>query len=48
MMVHDFPDGLSRGGWYHNHKPMHKRDDEIISWGTPVTHPCRLDGQAEP
>lgn len=48
MLVHDFPDGLSKGGWYHNHKPMGKRNDEIMTWGTPVKHPRRLDGQAEP
>jgi predicted amidohydrolase len=48
MLVHDFPDHLSKGGWYHNHKPMRKRDDEIMTWGTPVPHPRRADGQAEP
>jgi hypothetical protein len=24
MLIHDFPDGLSEGGWYHNFKPMQK------------------------
>ncbi len=48
MLVQDFPDGLSKGGWYHNHKPMGKRDDEIMWWGTPTKHPRRADGQAEP
>ncbi len=48
MLLHDFPDGLSEGGWYHNFKPMQKRDDEIMSWGTPSKHPRQADGQAEP
>jgi predicted amidohydrolase len=48
MLIHDFPDGLSEGGWYHNLKPMEKRDDEIMSWGTPTPHQRRSDGQAEP
>jgi hypothetical protein len=48
MLIHDFPDGLSEGGWYHNFKPMRKRDDEIMSWGTPIKHPRQEDGQAEP
>lgn len=30
MLVHDFPDTLSAGGWYHNHKPMNMPDDELI------------------
>jgi hypothetical protein len=48
MLIHDFPDGLSEGGWFHNFKPMQKRDDEIMSWGTPTRHPRQADGQAEP
>ena len=48
MLIHDFPDGLSAGGWYHNFKPMQKREDEIMSWGTPIKHPRQSDGQAEP
>lgn len=48
MLVHDFPDGLSQGGWYHNHQPMRKRDDEIMSWGKPSQHLRQMDGQAEP
>jgi predicted amidohydrolase len=47
MLIHDFPDGLSEGGRYHNFKPMEKRDDEIMCWGTPVKHPRQVDGQAE-
>lgn len=47
MLVHDFPDTLSEGGWYHNFKPMRKRDDEIMTWGTPSNHPRQLDGQSE-
>ena len=48
ILIHDFPDGLSVGGWYHNFKPMQKRDDEIMSWGTPTKHPRQADGKAEP
>jgi deaminated glutathione amidase len=48
MLVHDFPDGLSPGGWYHNFKPMRKRDEEIMSWGVPGNHPRQRNGQAEP
>ena len=48
MLVHDFPDTLSVGGWYHNQKPMKMRDDEIMSWGTPSDHPRQYNGQAEP
>lgn len=48
MLVHDFPDGLSKGGWLHNQQPMRKRDDEIMSWGSPARHPRQADGQAEP
>ncbi|MHC1763078.1 MAG: carbon-nitrogen hydrolase family protein [Verrucomicrobiia bacterium] len=47
MLIHDFPDGLSEGGWYHNFKPMQKRDDEVMCWGTPTKHPRQADGQAE-
>ncbi len=48
ILIHDFPDTLSEGGWYHNFKPMMKRDDEIMSWGTPSKHPRQRDGRAEP
>jgi len=48
LLIHDFPDALSAGGWYHNFQPMHKRDDEIMNWGTPTKHPRQADGQAEP
>lgn len=43
MLVHDFPDGLSEHGWYHNPRPMKLRDDEIMTWGTPSNHPRQLD-----
>lgn len=48
LLIHDFPDGLSEGGWYHNFRPMQKRDDEVMTWGTPSKHPRQADGQAEP
>lgn len=43
LLVHDFPDGLSENGWYHNSQPMKLRDDEIMTWGTPSKHPRQLD-----
>lgn len=48
MLTHDFPDGLSEGGWWHNFKPMQKRDEEIMTWGIPSEHPRQRDGRAEP
>jgi predicted amidohydrolase len=48
MLIHEFPDGLSEGGWYHNHRPMLKRDDEIMTWGTASSHPRQRDGRSEP
>jgi deaminated glutathione amidase len=48
MLVHDFPDGLSERGWYHNERPMRLRDDEIMSWGEPSRHPRQVDPCAEP
>ena len=48
MLIHDFPDGLSKGGWFHNNRPMRKRDDEIMCWGTPIKHARQENGQAEP
>lgn len=48
MLIHDFPDTLSEGGWYHNFKPMKMRDGESMSWGTPSNHPRQGDGQSEP
>ena len=48
MLIHDFPDTLSPGGWYHNEKPMDMADDTIMHWGTPSNNPRQLDGQSEP
>jgi predicted amidohydrolase len=48
MLVHDFPDGLSKGGWYHNERPLRLRDDELMSWGQPSQHPRQIDSRAEP
>lgn len=48
MLVHDFPDGLSEKGWYHNFQPMKLADGEVMSWGIPSRHPRQGDGQAEP
>jgi predicted amidohydrolase len=48
MLVHDFPDTLSTGGWYHNLKPMDMAANEIMTWGTPSNHPRQRDAQSEP
>lgn len=48
MLVHDFPDGLSEKGWYHNYKPMKLADGETMTWGIPSQHPRQSNGQAEP
>jgi predicted amidohydrolase len=48
MLVHDFPDGLSKGGWYHNERPLRLRDDELLTWGQPSQHPRQQDSRAEP
>ena len=48
MLIYDFPDGLSKGGWFHNYRPLKLRDDEIMTWGTPSQHPRQTNGQAEP
>ncbi len=48
MLVHDFPDGLSDGGWYHNPRPMGKAAEEIMTWGTTSQHPRQLNAQSEP
>lgn len=48
MLTHDFPDGLSEGGWIHNQMPMKLADDELLHFGKPSTHPRQLDSQSEP
>lgn len=48
MLVHDFPDTLSEGGWIHNFIPMKVATDEVMHFGEPSSHPRQLDGQAEP
>ena len=48
MLVHDFPDGLSERGWYHNERPLRLRDGELMTWGKPSQHPRQLDPRAEP
>ena len=48
FMVHDFPDGLSKHGWYHNHQPMRMRDDERLTFGTATKHPRQADETSKP
>ncbi|MFH1571733.1 MAG: carbon-nitrogen hydrolase family protein [Gemmatimonadota bacterium] len=48
MLVHDFPDGLSEGGWLHNYLPMKLAPGERLHFGRPSRHPRQLDRQSEP
>ena len=48
MLVHDFADGLSEGGWYHNERRLRLGNDEPMSWGILSKHPRQLDFRAEP
>jgi len=48
MLIHDFPDGLSKDGWIHNRMPMKIADNEQLTFGQPSMHPRQLNPQAEP
>ena len=48
ILFHDFPDGLSAGGWIHNYMPMKLAQDEALYFGEPSQHPRQLDSRAEP
>ena len=48
MLVHDFPDGLSEGGWIHNQMPMKLAESESLHYGKPSRHLRQSDGQSEP
>ncbi len=48
MLIHDFPDTLSPGGWIHNYIPMKVAPGEVMYYGVPSSHPRQADGQAEP
>jgi predicted amidohydrolase len=48
ILVHDYPDTLSPGGWWINLKPVDIARDTIMRWGTPSDSPRQRDGQSEP
>jgi hypothetical protein len=48
MLVHDFPDGLSVGGWYHNELPMTLATGQRLHLSEPTDHPRQTDRTAEP
>ena len=48
MLIHEFPDTLSEGGWLHNQMPMKLVRNESLHYGEPSRHPRQLDGRAEP
>ncbi len=48
MLIHDFPDGLSEGGWLHNIRPMRLATGECLHLGRPSAHPRQRDGRSAP
>lgn len=48
MLIHDFPDGLSEGGWFHNPLPLKLARAEAMHFGRPSRHPRQLSGVSEP
>ena len=48
MLVHDFPDGVSEGGWLHNYFPAKLAANERLHFGKPTKHPRQTNGRAEP
>jgi deaminated glutathione amidase len=48
MLIHEFPDELSEGGWIHNLMPMKLASGERLHFGTPSNHPRQKDGKSEP
>ena len=48
MLIHDFPDGLSKGGWLHDLMPMRLAADVPMHFGKPSTHPRQSNGRSEP
>ena len=48
MLIHDFPDELSAGGWIHNMMPMKLARGERLHFGTPSSHQRQEDGGSEP
>ena len=48
MLIHDFPDGLTEGGWLHNQIPMKLAKDEVLTFGKQSRHARQANGQAEP
>ena len=48
ILLHDFPDGLSKGGWLHNYRPMKLAGGECLTFGKPSRHPRQKDEKSEP
>lgn len=48
MLVHDFPDRLSKGGWLHNLLPLEIGAGVPMHFGKPSGHPRQADGRSEP
>ena len=48
MLIHDFPDTLSEGGWIHNYIPMQLAANEVMHFGETTNHPRQRNGQSDP
>lgn len=48
ILFHDFPDGLSEGGWLHNYCPMLLARGQRMFLGKPSRHPRQGNGRSAP
>lgn len=48
MLIHDFPDGLSKGGWTHNRVPLKMDKKTKMHFGKPSKHPRQSNSRSEP
>lgn len=48
MPLHEFPDGLSEGGWIHHRLPPMLPGDAPLHYGNPSNHPRQADGRSAP
>ncbi len=48
MLIHDYPDTLSKHGWFHNLHPMDMAEGTIMHWGVPSNSPRQSNGESLP
>jgi predicted amidohydrolase len=48
MLIHDFPDGLSKNGWIHCRVPLRLAKSTGMHYGKPSRHPRQRNARAEP